>query len=231
MLRRCARDDFQIGDLGQARQDFILDAIGEVSVGFVLAQIFKRQHRDALFGNAALASVSVADNERKHSDASDDRGEQESTLPQSPAQSECALVFLAAAWNFLRHCRIAKLHPCRDLRRETRTPCFTSHSPSSCRSGCQCGYSSRSSATCFESKNVSGIAAIHHSLRHVNSSAGEIGPFVYIDNAADWSAVDSHPELQVGMFLERATDLPPRIAPAPPGLCKRQVPSRRRSGF
>src|SRR5204862_8185317 len=34
----------------------------------------------------------------------------------------------------------------------TRAPCFTSHVPRSCRSGRHCSYSSRSSATCFESK-------------------------------------------------------------------------------
>ena len=31
-LRRSARNDFQIRDLGETRQDFFLDAIGEISV-------------------------------------------------------------------------------------------------------------------------------------------------------------------------------------------------------
>jgi hypothetical protein len=35
----------------------------------------------------------------------------------------------------------------------------------------------------FGEKNVSGVAAIHHSLRHVKASAREIGPFVYIVSA------------------------------------------------
>ena len=52
-----------------------------------------------------------------------------------------------------------------------------------------------------------GVAAIHHSLRHVDASAREIGPFVYIDHPANWPAVDSHPKLQTRMFLERAADL------------------------
>ena len=51
------------------------------------------------------------------------------------------------------------------------------------------------------------VAAIHHPFCHVDSSAREIGPFIYIDNAADWPAVDSHPKLQARMFLERAADL------------------------
>ena len=56
-------------------------------------------------------------------------------------------------------------------------------------------------------KDVSGVAAIHHPLRHVDSGAGEIGPFIYIDHAANRPAVDSHPKLQARMFLERAADL------------------------
>ena len=41
VLSRSARDHFQIGDLRQARQDFVLDAVGKVGVGFVLAQVFE----------------------------------------------------------------------------------------------------------------------------------------------------------------------------------------------
>jgi hypothetical protein len=47
----------------------------------------------------------------------------------------------------------------------------------------------------FGQKNVPGVAAIHHSLRNVEPSAREIGPFVYIDHPANWPAVDSHPKL------------------------------------
>ena len=46
-----AADHFQVRDLGQARQDFILHAVGEKSVGFLLAQIFKGKNRDAFFRN------------------------------------------------------------------------------------------------------------------------------------------------------------------------------------
>jgi hypothetical protein len=55
--------------------------------------------------------------------------------------------------------------------------------------------------------NVAGVATIHYPFCHVDSSAREIGLFVYIDNPANWSAVDSHPNLQARMFLERAADL------------------------
>src|SRR5690242_15489569 len=56
-------------------------------------------------------------------------------------------------------------------------------------------------------QNVSGIAAIHHSLGHVNSSARKVGLFIYIHDAANWTAVNSHPQLQVRLFLERPADL------------------------
>ena len=44
-------------------------------------------------------------------------------------------------------------------------------------------------------EDVSCVAAIHHPFCHVDSSAREIGPFIYIDHAANWPAVDSHPKL------------------------------------
>src|SRR5207302_9921455 len=46
MLRGSARDYLQIGDLGQARQNLILDTLGEVGIRFVFAPVFKRQNRD-----------------------------------------------------------------------------------------------------------------------------------------------------------------------------------------
>src|SRR5438045_5660740 len=59
----------------------------------------------------------------------------------------------------------------------------------------------------FGEKNVASVSAIHHSLRDVKTSAGEIGSFVYIHHATNWPAVNSHPKLQAGMFLERAANL------------------------
>src|SRR2546430_11752596 len=59
----------------------------------------------------------------------------------------------------------------------------------------------------FGEKNVPGVPAIHHPFGDVDSSAREIGPFVYIHNSANGTAVDSHPKLEARMFLERAADL------------------------
>src|SRR5262245_14691232 len=45
---RHARDDFQIADLREIRQDVVLYAIGEISVFLFIAQILKRQNGDGL---------------------------------------------------------------------------------------------------------------------------------------------------------------------------------------
>src|SRR5262249_18608451 len=46
-LCRSARNHFQIPDLSEAREDFFLDTIGEISVIRIAAQILKGQDRDA----------------------------------------------------------------------------------------------------------------------------------------------------------------------------------------
>src|SRR5215471_10028128 len=65
MLRRCARDHFQIRDLRQARQDFILNAVGKISIGLVFAAVFKRKHRNALLGNCYGGKRSSKTHEEK----------------------------------------------------------------------------------------------------------------------------------------------------------------------
>jgi hypothetical protein len=59
----------------------------------------------------------------------------------------------------------------------------------------------------FGDKNVPGVAAIHHPLRHVEAGTGEIGVTIHIYHTADRPAVHAHPKLQARMFLERAADL------------------------
>ena len=50
-VRRSATDNLEIGDSRKVRSDFILYAGGEIGVLFFVAEIIKRQNRDALFGN------------------------------------------------------------------------------------------------------------------------------------------------------------------------------------
>src|SRR5437588_10633596 len=59
----------------------------------------------------------------------------------------------------------------------------------------------------FRQKNVPRVAAIHDALCHVDPSSRDVRSIVYIGHAADGSAVNSHPELQMGMGLERFSDL------------------------
>jgi hypothetical protein len=47
-LGRGAGNDLEVADAGQAREDLVLHAAGEVLVGLVLAQVLERQHGDRL---------------------------------------------------------------------------------------------------------------------------------------------------------------------------------------
>src|SRR5207253_3624510 len=54
----------------------------------------------------------------------------------------------------------------------------------------------------FGKENVPSISAIHHSLRDVNPSAGDIGSAVNINQFVDRAAVDSHPDTQFGLRFQ-----------------------------
>src|SRR6188472_4067386 len=47
---RHTADHFPLGDPSEIRQNFVLNAGSKKRIVFVLAPIFKREHRDALFG-------------------------------------------------------------------------------------------------------------------------------------------------------------------------------------
>ena len=51
----------------------------------------------------------------------------------------------------------------------------------------------------FGEKNVTGVAASHHPLRHVDSSAGNVCALVHVDDPADGSAVHAHSQGQIEM--------------------------------
>ena len=55
-------------------------------------------------------------------------------------------------------------------------------------------------------QNVTGIAAIHHPLRHIKTGTGKIGLTVHIDHTADRAAVHSHSKFYLWVFFESATD-------------------------
>jgi hypothetical protein len=46
-----AANHFKVRDASEIGEDFILYSVGEERIGFVVAQVFKRQYRNALLGN------------------------------------------------------------------------------------------------------------------------------------------------------------------------------------
>jgi hypothetical protein len=53
----------------------------------------------------------------------------------------------------------------------------------------------------FRQKNVTGIAAIQHSLRNVDSRSHYVGFVINIGNAVNRAAVNPHSQLDVRMVL------------------------------
>src|SRR5439155_13826820 len=47
----------------------------------------------------------------------------------------------------------------------------------------------------FRKEDMSGVAAIHHPLRHVEAGAREVGMTIHINHAARRTAVHTHPKL------------------------------------
>ena len=54
----------------------------------------------------------------------------------------------------------------------------------------------------FREQNVTGIAAIHHPLRHVHPGTGNIGTIAHIDHFIDRPAVNPHSQPDVGMTFQ-----------------------------
>ena len=56
-------------------------------------------------------------------------------------------------------------------------------------------------------ENVTGVAAIHHPLRHVDAGPGDVGAPAHIGHLAHRSAVNPHPHRNFRMLLKRFGDL------------------------
>src|SRR5439155_7203714 len=56
-------------------------------------------------------------------------------------------------------------------------------------------------------KNVSGIAAIHDALRHIDPWSRDVRLVINIGDLIDWAAVHSHPQLDMRMLLQCSADL------------------------
>ena len=56
-------------------------------------------------------------------------------------------------------------------------------------------------------KNVPGVAAIHHPLRHVDAGPGDVGAPAHVGHLAHRSAVNAHAHRKFRVLLERFGDL------------------------
>jgi hypothetical protein len=56
-------------------------------------------------------------------------------------------------------------------------------------------------------KDVPGVAAIHHPLRHVDAGSGDVGAPAHIGHLAHRPAVNAHPHRKFRMFLQRFGNL------------------------
>ena len=56
-------------------------------------------------------------------------------------------------------------------------------------------------------KNVPGVAAIHHPLRHVDAGPGDVGAPAHVGHLAHRSAVNAHAHRKFRMLLERFRNL------------------------
>ena len=59
----------------------------------------------------------------------------------------------------------------------------------------------------FGEQNVPGIAAIHDPLRHVNAGPGDVGAAADIRHFAHRTAMNPHPDRDLGVLLERLRNL------------------------
>ena len=55
-------------------------------------------------------------------------------------------------------------------------------------------------------QDVSGVAAIHDALRHVNSGAGDAGGVIHISNSGDRTAMHAHSQRQFWMCFQGLAD-------------------------
>ena len=58
---------------------------------------------------------------------------------------------------------------------------------------------------------MTSVATIHHPLCHVDTGTGYIGSLVYIQNDIDGTAMDSHPQPNLGMIFYGRTNLHGRL--------------------
>ena len=211
VLRRCARDHFQIGNPGEAGQDFILDAVGKVGVGFVFAQVLERKDRDRFQRNLRQARQGggtrrfrpVNEKIRSRGEGGDEqRGDHEA---RSSGQFRGRGLRFSGQAEFGRLFRVAEF-PRVEIDQGNAQPVFHFTFAEVVQVRTPLRKMLEVISDVFGEEDVPGIAAIHDALRDVNCGAGHARLLVHVDNAADRPAVHTHAQFEIGMFLERAAD-------------------------
>src|SRR4029453_17850575 len=197
LLRRSARNYFQICDLSQPRQDFRLDAIGKIRVIWIAAEIFERQNRDTLLRRQCryirLPRI-------KPNDQARGSGQESSGRSQDMFASKC--------WSRTARGRLCGAFSLRllELLRQLRISNFViieiddQNDPTVFRFAFAQLMQVRSPSrvilevfsNVFREKNVPSIATVHYSPGDVDTSPGHIHLLVQISHFVDWAAVNSH---------------------------------------
>ena len=103
-----------------------------------------------------------------------------------------SLCFLSALGNR----RVAHPRRCKGLTKLTLAPCFTSHSPSSCKCGRHCRYCSWIFGDTLERRMWPASPQSITTLCDVDARAGDVRAIVYIHNPAHRTAMNAHANFQ-----------------------------------
>ena len=82
----------------------------------------------------------------------------------------------------------------------------------------------------FGYEDVTGIAAIHHPLRDVNSGSGNIGAATYVHHSGDRPAMNSHAQLQLVVVGCSAADVQRALHWVFRSVVEKPAPCRHLSG-
>src|ERR1700693_6480305 len=205
-----ATNHFQISHLGQSGQDFVLHAVSKECVLLVVAQIFKWQHRDALFRNdgrsrgrtgggprARFLQNRRRKNERHDYDSEDEKRYYQDrnprTLPTVWERSDFFFVSLDFLWwGWVANNICVKIYDPNYL------TVLDLHIPEIVQIGLPPARLGQIIRHPFGNKDVPGVSAIHDSLGDIDPSPGNVFALVDVGHVVDWSAVNSHPHRQAG---------------------------------
>ena len=191
---------FQIGNLRQVGQDFVLHAVCEKGIGFFFAQVLERKNGDAFLFYWVVRAYRPSGNDCEcGNDSSEKQQRSGQQYPTAPG------VLFLTELNFFWNVRVTDtvreeiddananvvLYFAGAKIMQQRLPMLVLL---------------QILGDTLGQQNVSSVAAIHHPLGHVNPRAGDVGALIDIDHSTDWPAVHPHAQLKLRMLLQHAAD-------------------------